>query len=74
MKVSVSTHTIRIADLPALTGVVRFNVNAGVLVGTGGIVQATSTLRGAGGIVQATSTVADAGGDPTSRVPATWIP
>lgn len=72
--VDVSTHTIRIRHLPALTGVVRFNINAGLLTGTGGIVQATATIRGAGGIVQATSTLTDAGNDPISRVPATWIP
>lgn len=58
--VRITRHTIRISNLPARTGVIRFTTRAGVLAGTGGTAKATATL-------------ADAQGQQTSSVPATWL-
>jgi hypothetical protein len=58
--VSITRHTIRISNLPARTGVIRFTTRTGVLAGTGGTAKAAATL-------------ADAQGQQTSRVPATWL-
>jgi hypothetical protein len=58
--VSITRHTIRISNLPARTGVIRFTTRTGVLAGTGGTAKAAATL-------------ADAQGQQTSSVPATWL-
>jgi hypothetical protein len=58
--VKITRHTIRISNLPARTGVIRFTTHTGVLAGTGGTVKATATL-------------ADAQGQQTSSAPATWL-
>ena len=58
--VSITRHTIRIRNLPARTGVIRFATRPSVLAGSGGTVKATATL-------------ADAQGQQTSSVPATWL-
>ena len=58
--VKITRHTIRISNLPARTGVIRFTTRTGVLAGTGGTAKATATL-------------ADAQGRQASSVPATWL-
>ena len=58
--VKITRHTIRISNLPARTGVIRFTTRTGVLAGTGGTAKAAATL-------------ADAQGRQTSSVPATWL-
>ncbi len=55
--VSTTRHTIRISNLPARTGVIRFTTRTGVLAGTGGTAKATASL-------------AEAQGQQTSSVPA----
>ena len=64
--VRITRHTIRISNLPARTGVIRFTTRPGVLAGTG-------EHAGTGGTVKATATLADAQGQQTSSVPATWL-
>jgi hypothetical protein len=57
--VVVTRHTIKLSNLPARTGVIRFSTRTGVLAGNGGTVKATAALAGALR-------------DQTSNVPATW--
>jgi hypothetical protein len=58
--VNITRHTIRINNLPARTGVIRFTTRPHVLAGSGGTAKATAKL-------------ANAQGQQTSSVPATWL-
>lgn len=44
--VALSARAIRIGNLPARTGVIRFTTRPGVLAGTGGIAKGTATIAG----------------------------
>lgn len=72
--VTINGHVLRITNLPALTGVIRFAAKPGVLVGTGGTVRASSTPDWAGAILPDATTGGRAQGELTSSVPATWLP